>query len=215
MNRKIFRVVLSLLLLFVAGMGGYCYYQHQRIHSLYAQADSAYRQHEYRKAIECLENIIKQYPDEQHFLKNCAENIGCLQLLAQCYLDLKEYDRADKYFNLTLKTTVEKYGRTHFSVATAYYGLGKLSLDQNLPDAALDSFRQGLQILEISPPRDGFYAARILWGIALACEQKKDYREAILYARKSLAATAHAPIPEQQQKINSAIKNWERLLPVP
>ena len=175
------------------------------------QAQQNVEQKNYSKAIEYIDKIQKTYSDKQTFCKDYPDAIGCFQLLAVCFQNLKQYDKAEENFRQALYLTIEKYGKNHFSVATAYYGLGKLALDREQPDVGIVFFNKGLAVLDAIPQKDSLCLAKIQWGIAQAYEQKKDYLEAIIYAKKSLAEMTSDPIPEQQQKLNSAIKKWEQL----
>lgn len=105
---------------------------------LYLKGEKLYNQEEYEKALAVFEEFVEKQPD----LFEARVNIG------NCYIKLKQYDKAVEEFKFVLEKMKEEKGdlKGNKMASSIYANLGELYMDQNDLEKAKDYFEKSIDI---------------------------------------------------------------------
>jgi tetratricopeptide (TPR) repeat protein len=105
---------------------------------LYLKGEKLYNQEEYEKALAVFEEFVEKQPN----LFQARVNIG------NCYMKLKQYDKAAQEFNFVLEKMKEEKSdlKGNKTASSIYASLGELYMDQNDLEKAKDYFKKSIDI---------------------------------------------------------------------
>lgn len=106
--------------------------------TLYLKGDKLYNQGEYEKALA----VFKEFVEKQPELFEAGVNIG------NCYIKLKQFDKAMEEFKLVLGKLKEKKDdlKGNSTASSIYASLGELYMDKNDIEKAKDCFEKSIDI---------------------------------------------------------------------
>jgi len=138
--------------------------------AVYEKGISLYEQGEYEEAIAMFERFLELQPD----LYEARVNIG------NCYVRLKEYDKAIKEFELVLEKLSQKYPDLtgNKMAASIYASLGELCMDQGKLEEARKYFEMSIS-LDRSDPALPYNIGEILFNSGKIDEAITYYKIAI------------------------------------
>jgi tetratricopeptide (TPR) repeat protein len=146
----------------------------------------------------------KSFNDDHQEVGRCYNNIGLI------YEKKEEYDAAVNYYQKAL-TILEKYlPANHSELGEIYFNIGHMHQYLNDDDQALVNYIKSLEIAEqtLIPQ---YSLVSVMNKIAFVYEQKKDFKEALIYYKKiaaSLPSTHDDMVKNEQniQRVSSQLK---------
>ena len=105
---------------------------------LYLKGEKLYNQEEYEKALDVFKEFVEKQPD----LYEAGVNIG------NCYIKLKQYDKAIEEFKFILEKLEEEKDdlKGNDTASSIYASLGELYMDRNDFEKAKDYFEKSIDI---------------------------------------------------------------------
>jgi len=112
--------------------------EEKNLKALYLKGEKLYNQSEYEKAFAVFKEFIKKQPD----LYEARINIG------NCYIKLKQYDKAIEEFKFVLEKLKEEKDdlKGDKTVSSIYASLGELYMDKNDSEKAKEYFEKSIDI---------------------------------------------------------------------
>ena len=134
-----------------------------------------------------------EYFSEAFFLLKNSNKNGKLLALTLFKIGLIKYESspvdAMKIFHCSIKAQKDVVGEFHPDIAQMHLQIGKLLLQSDMKDNAIDSFLQALMVLRISKGNNDVKIGEILYHIGLCHKDKGEYVQALNSFYQSMEIT--------------------------
>jgi tetratricopeptide (TPR) repeat protein/DNA-binding CsgD family transcriptional regulator len=157
-------------------------------------------QRSYELALQYFEHALEKYRSVSD-----SREAGVLSNMGNAYLQMGEYDQAEKMYAKTLE--LAQASNRPYSVAESYSNLGELNLARNKPAEALENFFRSLAIRRNIPDLEG--SSMCLYFIGRAYTAQRQYDLARQYLQQGIETSVQVSARKWLTNIYEALKDLE------